>query len=118
MGTLLQAQGLCPGELPERWNLTHHEVIRAIHRDYYDAGSNVVNTNTFGANSLKFDDEKLEAIIKAAVENACAARDRSLGAQDKWVALDIGPTGRMLAPYGDLYFHDAVEIFAKISTAS
>ena len=54
MGTLLQAQGLKPGERPERWNLSHPEAITAIHRAYYDAGSNVVNTNTFGANSLKF----------------------------------------------------------------
>ena len=66
MGTLLQAQGLKPGQLPERWNLTHGEVITAIHKAYFDAGSNVVNTNTFGANILKFDGKELEDIIKAA----------------------------------------------------
>ena len=54
MGTLLQARGLVPGQLPEGWNLSHPEVITAIHRAYYDAGSHVVNTNTFGANRLKF----------------------------------------------------------------
>ena len=51
MGTLLQEAGLAPGELPERWNLTHPDVIEKIQRGYFDAGSNVVNTNTFGANS-------------------------------------------------------------------
>lgn len=113
MGTLLQAQGLCPGELPERWNITHPEVIRAIHRDYYDAGSNVVNTNTFGANCLKFSAEELEDIVRAAIANARAALAESQGKQPKWVALDVGPTGRMLKPYGDLDFEDAVAVFAE-----
>ncbi|MBR2387994.1 MAG: homocysteine S-methyltransferase family protein [Clostridia bacterium] len=113
MGTLLQASGLASGELPERWNITHSDVIVDIHRSYFDAGSNVVNTNTFGANSLKFDEEELDVIFSAAFENAKKARDTSFGTQKKWIALDIGPTGRMLAPYGDLDFLDAVEIFAK-----
>ncbi len=113
MGTLLQAQGLAAGELPERWNLTHPEVITKIHRDYYDAGSNVVSTNTFGANTLKFSQDELDAIVRAAVENARAAARASNGTQEKWVALDIGPTGRMLAPLGDLDFEDAVAIFAE-----
>ena len=113
MGTLLQAEGLLPGELPERWNLTHPEVITRIHRDYFDAGSHVVNTNTFGANCLKLSDTELEAVISAAIDNARRARDESRGTQPKWIALDIGPTGRMLKPYGDLDFEDAVEIFAK-----
>ena len=113
MGTLLQARGLRPGELPERWSLLHPEEIQAIHRAYFDAGSNVVNTNTFGANTLKFSPLELEEIIRAAIENADAARRSSIGTQPKWIALDIGPTGRMLAPYGDLDFEDAVAIFAE-----
>ncbi|MBO5219735.1 MAG: homocysteine S-methyltransferase family protein, partial [Clostridia bacterium] len=113
MGTLLQAQGLKPGELPERWNLTHPDVIEKIHRDYYDAGSNVVNTNTFGANILKFPQDELDAIVKAAVENARNAAKNSTGTQEKFVALDIGPSGRMLAPLGDLDFEDAVAVFAE-----
>ncbi len=112
MGTLLQQQGLAPGELPERWNLTHPEVITSIHRAYFDAGSHVVNTNTFGANSLKFAPDELETIIRAAVDNARGAAPASTGMQPKWVALDIGPTGRMLAPYGDLDFEEAVAVFA------
>ncbi|MBE6611819.1 MAG: homocysteine methyltransferase [Ruminococcaceae bacterium] len=113
MGTLLQARGLMPGELPERWNLSHPDIITAIHRDYFDAGSNVVNTNTFGANCLKFSEAELDGIVCAAVENARSAAKNSAGTQEKFVALDIGPTGRMLAPLGDLDFEDAVEIFAK-----
>ncbi len=113
MGTLLQAQGLSNGELPERWNITHSEIIKNIHLDYYNAGSNVVNANTFGANVLKFDETELDKIIKAAVDNAKNAREESTAEQEKWVALDIGPTGRMLAPYGDFDFEDAVETFAK-----
>jgi len=113
MGTLLQAHGLAPGELPERWNLTHADIVTAIHRNYYDAGSNVVSANTFGANCLKFSDEELEQIIRAAVNNADAARRTSKGSQEKWIALDVGSTGRMLRPYGDFDFEDAVSVFAK-----
>ena len=113
MGTLLQARGLEAGELPERWNISHPEAITEIHRAYFDAGSNVVNTNTFGASSLKFSDEELESIVAAAVKNARRAAEESSGSQAKWVALDVGPTGKMLKPYGDLDFEDAVEIFAK-----
>ncbi|MBO5702842.1 MAG: homocysteine S-methyltransferase family protein [Clostridia bacterium] len=113
MGTLLQERGLSAGELPERWNLEHPEEIIAIHRAYYDAGSNVVNTNTFGANILKFAPDELESVVKAAIENARTAAEQSVGKQEKFVALDIGPTGRMLKPYGDLDFEDAVAIFAE-----
>ena len=112
MGTLLQAQGLKPGELPERWNLTHGEVITAIHKAYFDAGSNVVNTNTFGANILKFDGKELEQIVQCAVLNAKRAKEQSCSSQEKWIALDIGPTGRMLKPYGDLDFEEAINVFA------
>ena len=113
MGTLLQASGLKAGELPEEWNITHPEVVCAIHKGYLDAGSNVISTNTFGANSLKFSADQLDLIISAAVENARRAIDESKGDQPKWVALDVGPTGRMLKPIGDLDFDDAVEIFAE-----
>ena len=112
MGTLLQARGLQPGEAPERWNLTHPEDIIDIHRSYYDSGSNIVNTNTFGANTLHFSADELEAIIKAAVDNANKARELSNSVKEKYIALDIGPTGRLLKPMGDLDFEEAVEIFA------
>ena len=71
MGTLLQERGLMPGELPERWNVTRPDVISDIHRDYFDAGSNVVCTNTFGANTLKFDKEALDSIVREAIPPIC-----------------------------------------------
>lgn len=113
MGTLLQASGLKPGEHPERWNITHPDVITKIHKDYFDAGSNVVCTNTFGANSLKFDDNELENIVMAAVFNAKTAREQSVSEKEKFIALDIGPTGKLLKPLGDLDFEDAVAVFSK-----
>ncbi|MBO5402990.1 MAG: homocysteine S-methyltransferase family protein [Clostridia bacterium] len=113
MGTLLQAQGLAAGEHPERWNLSHPDVITSIHKSYFDAGSNVVCTNTFGANILKFAEDELEEIIKAAVANVNRARDLSIQKGEKFIALDIGPSGKLLKPLGDLDFEDAVSVFAK-----
>ena len=114
MGTLLQKSGLRPGELPERWNISHPEVIKEIHKSYYDSGSNIVNTNTFGANSLKFDADELSEIIYHAVKNADEARKASSGKQEKFIALDVGPTGKLLKPLGDLDFEDAVKAFAEV----
>lgn len=114
MGTLLQKNGLQPGELPERWNISHPEVIKEIHKSYYDSGSNIVNTNTFGANSLKFDADELSEIIYHAVKNADEARKASSGKQEKFIALDVGPTGKLLKPLGDLDFEDAVKAFAEV----
>lgn len=108
MGTLLQEKGLQPGELPETWNILHPEIITDIHRSYYEAGANIVKTNTFGANCLKFDN--LNEIVTKAVENANKAR---AGFENAYIALDIGPIGKMLKPLGDLDFERAVEIFAE-----
>ncbi len=114
MGTLLQARGLAAGEYPERWNVTHPETVREIHMAYFDAGSNVVSTNTFGANGLKFSDGELEEIVGAAIANVRAAISASKSTAQKFVALDIGPTGKLLKPYGDLDFEAAVGIFARV----
>ncbi len=113
MGSLLQARGLQPAELPEKWNLTHSADVMAIHKAYFDAGTNIVLTNTFGAYSTKFDDVLLAEIIKAAVSNAFAAKEASVGTQEKFVAYDVGPLGKMLKPYGELEFENAVSIFKK-----
>ena len=113
MGTLLQKEGLSAGEHPEKWNITHPEIIQRIHRDYYDAGSNVVSTNTFGANLLKFSPDEIDEIVRTAVENAKIARDTTKNSGEKFIALDIGPSGKLLKPYGDLDFEDAVSLFAE-----
>ena len=113
MGTLLQCEGLLPGEFPETWNISKPDVIKNIHKAYFDAGSNIVNTNTFGANLLKFSLCELDGIVKSAVENARAAAEESKGSQPKFVALDIGPTGKLLKPYGDFDFEEAVSVFSE-----
>lgn len=113
MGTLLLSRGLKAGELPERWNITHSDDIVEIHKSYFDAGSNVVSANTFGANSLKFSMEELEEIIKSAFENARRAAELTSNKKQKFVALDIGPTGKLLKPFGDFDFEEAVETFAN-----
>ena len=110
MGTLLQKRGLTPGELPETWCLTHPDVIRDIHDSYFRAGSRVVSANTFGANLLKFTETELESIVAAAIGTARASAEAVGG--DRFVALDIGPSGRLLCPFGDLDFEDAYDLFA------
>lgn len=107
MGTMLQSAGLEAGELPELWNLTNKEKVLEIHNAYAKAGSEFITTNTFGANRLKFGNA--DEIIKAGVALA-----KSTG---KRVALDIGPTGKLLKPMGDLDFNDAVDIFAQMINA-
>lgn len=121
-GTWLQEQGLAPGELPETWNLLYPETIRELHRQYYEAGSHLVCTNTFGANGLKYDGREgrfsVREIVSAAVGHAKAARDEAQGGQtDRFVALDIGPLGKLLAPLGDLGFEAAIALFAEVVRA-
>ena len=115
MGTLLQSAGLPAGELPERWNITNPDKIKEIHKAYFNSGSNVVNTNTFGANGLKFSVEELEEIVRAAVSIAREAARESKNGGEKWIALDIGPSGKMLKPYGELEFERAVSIFGEVA---
>ena len=110
MGTLLQARGLEAGELPENWNLEHPDIIRELHRDYLNAGADIILANTFGANSLKFPDN-LEEIVTKGVQNAKLAVEET--GKDGYVALDIGPTGKLLKPLGTLDFEDAVAVFAR-----
>ncbi len=117
-GTLLQEKGMKPGELPETWNLTHTEEMVDIHRQYFEAGSDIVLTNTFGANALKFHDTEyeLQDIVAAAVVNV--KEGAWMGVHDGrevYTALDIGPTGKLLKPMGDLSFEDAYEAFKEVA---
>ena len=112
MGTLLQKRGLTAGEKPEMWSITHPDVLTDIHLQYLNAGSNVITANTFGASCLKFDN--LEEIISSAINNARKAIELFEGEKDdRFVAFDMGPTGKLLEPVGDLPFERAVEIFAE-----
>ena len=114
MGSLLQEAGLAAGELPETWNLLHPDVVRGIHRDYLAAGCDVISANTFGANGLKYKPSAaydLPEIVEAAFQNAKAAVREAGGG---YVALDLGPTGKLLKPMGDLAFEDCVALYADV----
>jgi len=113
MGTLLQAEGLRAGEAPERWCLSHPDTVTAVHRAYLDAGADAVLTNTFGANTLRYGREELASVIEAAVRCAREAIAASQTKKKPFVLLDVGPLGRMLKPYGDLGFEDAVSVFSE-----
>ena len=106
MGTLLQAEGLLPGELPERWCLTHPDKVRAIHRAYFEAGSHVVATNTFGANLLKYDEAELDAIIGAAVACARAAtKMKARGITGCQTIFDVAPADLSAISREDMLAH-------------
>ncbi|WP_411680345.1 homocysteine S-methyltransferase family protein [Clostridium thailandense] len=109
MGTMLQKEGLKVGELPETLNITNSETIKRIHKQYIDAGADIIITNTFGANELKYSTSEysVEDVITAGVNNAREVAD------DKLVALDIGPTGQIMEPSGTLSFQTAYELFKK-----
>ncbi len=119
-GTVLQGMGLKPGELPETWNTKHPDRIVQLHYNYFAAGSNIVNTNTFGAFITKFPLE-LERFVKAAIENANTARDKARAEKpdgNYFIAFDIGSCGKLLKPMGDLDFEDCVKLFKKTFAAA
>lgn len=107
MGTMLIEEGLNPGELPESYNITHPDVVRKIHKKYVDAGANIITTNTFGANELKYKNSEYSyhEIIKTGIDLAKSSGEGIM------VAQDIGPIGQLLKPLGTLSFEDAYNIF-------
>lgn len=114
-GTFLQERGLQGGELPETWNVDHPDIIQELYESYLKAGSDIFNTNTFGLNSFKFPG-RVEELMTAAVEIAKKARINT-GREDAYIAIDVGPTGKLLEPMGDLSFDKAVEVFGEVMAA-
>ncbi|MBO6039623.1 MAG: homocysteine S-methyltransferase family protein [Oscillospiraceae bacterium] len=114
MGSLLYARGMSRTERSEQWALTHPEVVKEIHRSYYDAGSNMVLTDTFGANGLFHSSEELRKIVESAVRLVREAAAESGAPQRKFTALDIGPCGKMIKPLGDFHFDQALALFAEV----
>ncbi len=115
MGSLLQEAGLKPGELPGTWNITHPEELVRIHKAYLEAGADIVTTNTFGVDRLKYNETtpfQLEPVIRAAVKNAKEAIRQS--GKQAWIGLDMGPTGKLLKPMGDLAFEDCCAIYREV----
>lgn len=112
MGTELMKRGLRLGAFPEQVNLTNPEAVRAIHRAYIDAGSELLYACTFGCNPLKARGADIRPVIAAALENAhAAAGDRARA------ALDVGPLGQLLEPYGELPEEKAREAFRQVFEA-
>lgn len=116
MGTMLMAAGLKAGESPELWNIEKPALVADIHRKYYEAGSDVVHTNTFGANAIKLADRGLsDRMEKINVEAAKLAREACPAG--RFVAGDVGPTGKLIKPLGDLVIQEAEEAFFRQARA-
>jgi 5-methyltetrahydrofolate--homocysteine methyltransferase len=115
-GTLLMAAGLPTGTPPDLWNAENPQAVYELHRAYVEAGSQIILTNTFGANRLKLQKagagERAGELNRAGVELA-----RQAAAGRAYVAGDIGPTGEMMKPFGPLEFAEAVEVFAEQAAA-
>ena len=112
-GTSLQNMGLAPGELSDAWNITHPDIIYDLHRAYLDAGADFVSTNTFVTSRLKHDNA-----AEIAVAAAKLARRAVDDAGHGYVALDIGPTGMLMRPLGELTLEYAVELWSEVITAA
>ncbi len=119
-GSQLQKKGIKPGELPETWNITHRDDIIELGRSYFEAGSNAISANTFGANSMKYDGKdgrySLREVVTAGVECAMEARRTAKGEmvqKDLYVGVDVGSLGKLLKPLGELEFETAVVLFKE-----
>ena len=111
MGTMLQAKGMKMGAIPELLNIEKPEWIIDIHKQYIDAGTDIIYANTFSANSYKLKNcgHTVDEVIKAGIRNARKACEGT----DTLVALDIGPIGQLLEPTGTLTFEEAYEIYKE-----
>lgn len=121
MGTMLQKYGLKTGELPETLNFSYPEIIEGIHSEYFAAGSDLVTTNTFGANGYKIAGSgyTVEQLVGQAVRLAknAAQKAKALYDGEKFVGLDIAPIGKLMEPVGDMSFDEAYELFKEQITA-
>jgi methionine synthase I (cobalamin-dependent) len=99
LGTTLMARGLSSGEAPEKWNVERPEVVKEIHRAYFSAGSDVVQTNTFGGNRFKLSEKQLEGDL-ARINRTAVELAKEVRPPGKFVAGDVGPSGKLMAPFG------------------
>ena len=115
-GTMLQKAGLAPGAAPERWNLENPDAVRALYRAYFDAGADLILTNTFGGTPARLERDGLQSQVHA-VNLAAAQLAREIVGDRALVIGDIGPTGQILEPLGTLAPADAVSGFAAQAAA-
>lgn len=112
MGIMLYKNGLTAGTCPEEWNLTHPEIVKSIYKGYLDAGSDVIQTNTFQAHGLKLAEYGIKE--KHYDINYQAARlAKEVAGGKAYVAASIGPLGKLLEPFGDLTFEQAYDTFKE-----
>jgi 5-methyltetrahydrofolate--homocysteine methyltransferase len=112
MGSMLLDAGLKNGEVPELWNLEKHEHIGDIHRHYFRAGSDIVQTNTFGANRIKLSASGFEDLV-GKTNRAAARLAREVCPAECYIAGDVGPTGKFLKPVGEYEFEEFKDVFAE-----
>jgi len=113
-GTFLHEKGMNPGECPELWNITHREEVKDIAESYVNAGSDIIETNSFGASGLKLSQYGLSDRV-AEINEAAALISRE-AAGNRYVAGSIGPTGKMLI-MGDVTGEELYENFKEQSIA-
>ena len=118
MGTMLQFYGLKSGECSEEWNISHPQVVQKIHQEYIEAGADIILTNTFGASRIKLSsferETDIQKINEKAVNIAKGAIDKE-GSLEKriFIAGSVGPTGKILEPYGDLKVSELYENYKE-----
>ncbi|MGE5223178.1 MAG: homocysteine S-methyltransferase family protein [Omnitrophica WOR_2 bacterium] len=111
-GTMIQKAGLPRGTAPERWNLENQEAVRALHQGYFEAGADIVLTNTFGGTRIRLEKDQLGERAEE-INRVAAQLARQVAGQDRLVFGDIGPIGKLLKPYGPLLYNDAAAAFAE-----
>ncbi|MGM0401972.1 MAG: homocysteine S-methyltransferase family protein [Chloroflexota bacterium] len=112
MGTMLQAKGLPAGAPPESWNREHPEVLREIHTAYLEAGAQIATTNTFGGNRLRLRDGGLEDDLVTLNRLGVELAQEAVG-DEAWVAASVGPTGKLMEPFGPLSISEAEDVYAE-----
>ncbi len=117
MGALLQSRNLPDGYAPDLWNLENPGAIEAVHREYIEAGADIVLTNTFGASSLRLAEYDAAGRLHAINEAAVAIARRAAAGRPVLVAGDIGPSGTTIQPFGELPFEEAVALFREQARA-